>query len=149
MSTYEETVQIKQQVFQVISNKYSSGQTDRLIKDIDKIAKAITDKPAQVAEGKPAAYRPEATTDTFLFLGGDIDGEDRNMHCDTKGMPLAVECYPSDSDCTYHRNSMKIGFNDVFVTHYFYSEKKNYVPSSVKALALTMQKLIDFRQAKR
>ena len=210
MSTYEEKVKIKQQVFQVISNKYSSGQTDRLIEDIDKITKAITDKPAEIAEGEPApaqvaqgepdnnkirllalkngftlkkqpdgqydlnpyvylfahalinkikadhvkaapkaAHSPEATTDTFLFLGGDIDGEDRNMHCDTKGMPLAAECYPSDSDYTYYRNSMEVGFNGVVErTYYFYSLRADYTPTSDKAAARTILNIITFEQTK-
>lgn len=53
MTSHKETMQIKQQVFQVISNKYSHGQTERLIEDMDKITKAITDEPAQMAVAAP------------------------------------------------------------------------------------------------
>lgn len=136
--------ELKQQVFLAIQGKYDHKQTTLLIKDIDTITNAITAvtaNPAQVAEDN---------TNTYLFLGGDIDGEDRQMNCDTKGMPLAVECYPSDSKDTYYRNSMEVGFSGFSEeSYYFYTLKKDYIPSSDKAAVQTTHKLISFEQAKK
>lgn len=89
-SSPEETKRdIKLQVFLAMNNKYSSGQTDRLIEDIEKVAKAITNTKTITADvvadfvkavqDKPMPKRdkPASNDKPFLFIGGRHDGEVR------------------------------------------------------------------------
>lgn len=90
---------IKLQVFLAMSNKYSSGQTDRLIEDMEKVAKAITNTKTITADvvadfvkavqDKPMPKRdkPASNDKPFLFIGGRHDGAVRYLSVDGNYKP--------------------------------------------------------------
>ena len=162
---------IKLQVFLAMSNKYSSGQTDRLIEDMEKVAKAITNTKTittdvvadfvKAVQDKPMPERdkPASNDKPFLFIGGRHDGEVRRVAVNSEFRPVdekiillipgtilphamrAEQCVTATS---YFRHHLTVSTGRWSVARFFYCDEQDISHWTEKKLLSTLDRINKF-----
>ena len=162
---------VKLQVFLAMNNKYSSGQTDRLIEDIEKVAKAITNTKTitadvvadfvKAAQDKPMPkrHKPASNGKPHLFIGGRYDGYTRQLAVNSKFMPHEerVELFVPDGNTpngsnaraegvttVYHRQFLTVVTGGWVVTRWFYCDEKDIGNWTEQKILSTLDRINKF-----
>lgn len=133
---------IKLQVFLAMNNKYSSGQTDRLIEDVEKVSQSIVGSMGAPAEfiksvqDKPMPKRDKTASNykRHLFIGGRHDGDMRLLtvnsgfapHKESIGLTIGSDNARQEGETTvYYRHFLTVVTADWVVTRWFYCDEKD------------------------
>lgn len=171
-SSPEETKRdIKLQVFLAMNNKYSSGQTDRLIEDMGKVTDDIMGKSSSTVDmslpqefvesvrNKPMAGRcagvdkDHQNTKRHLFIGGRHDGDIRLLtvnsnfapHKESIGLPIGGGNARKESATTvYYRHFLTVVAGDWVVTRWFYCDEKDISNWTERKMLSTLDRINKF-----
>lgn len=162
---------IKLQVFLAMNNKYSSGQTDRLIEDMEKVAKAITNTKTitadvvadfvKAAQDKPMPERnkPAENKKPCLFIGGQHDGEVRRVAVNSEfrpvdekiillipgtNLPHAMRAEQCGTATSYYRHRLTVSTGRWSVARFFYCDEQDISHWTEKKLLSTLDRINKF-----
>lgn len=171
-SSPEETKRdIKLQVFLAMNNKYSSGQTDRLIEDMGKVTDDIMGKSSSTVDmslpqefvesvrNKPMAGRcagvdkDTQNTKPHILIGGRHDGVTTSLSVDTSfkphkeslGLTIGGDNARQEGTTTvYYRHHLTVVTGGWSVTRWFYCNEKDISSWTEQRLLSTLDRINKF-----